>query len=386
VTKSNESKLTSPDRGVGELVLLQTAVGDYRQAFLDELLDRLGTRFLLIAGSEYFPPAYFTRVSLPGQLLLIKNHFLVAGKLLWQAGHLRAAVGAERLVAEGNPRILSTWLVLIVRRLLKKRTILWMHAWPRSGRGSKTNLLRGLMRRSADALLLYTHSQAAEIVRSKGSRSVFVAPNSLYKRRDMAFCETSERRNFVYVGRLIREKKARLLLEAFERASRNLPTDSRLIFVGDGPERASLEATRLTCASKDRVEFTGHVSDRNELLKLYGSAVASVSPGYVGLSVTQSFSYGVPMIIAKDEPHSPEIEAAVERENCAFFASDDVDGLAMVMEQFFRERRSWHAKGRAIVHLCQERYSVETMAKGFIDSLEISMSSAPRTGSPQRSQ
>ena len=192
--KSRDVKSASPDGSVGELVLLQTAVGDYRQAFLDELVGRLGPRFLLIAGGEYFPPAYFTRVSVPGQLLLITNHFLAAGKFLWQTGHLRAAVSAERLVAEGNPRILSTWLVLIVRRLLKRRTILWMHAWPRSGRGSKTNLLRGLMRALADALLLYTHSQAAEIGKRKGT--VFVAPNSLYKRRDMAFCETSRTSQF----------------------------------------------------------------------------------------------------------------------------------------------------------------------------------------------
>ena len=110
--KNKEVQFASPDRSAGELVLLQTAVGDYRQAFLDELVGHLGSRFLLIAGGEYFPPAYFTRVSVPGQLLLIKNHFLAAGKLLWQAGHLRAAVSARRLVAEGNPRILSTWLVL----------------------------------------------------------------------------------------------------------------------------------------------------------------------------------------------------------------------------------------------------------------------------------
>ena len=47
------------------------------------------------------------------------------------------------------------------------------------------------------------------------------------------------------------------------------------------------------------------------------------------------------------------------------------------MEQFFRESRFWHSKGPAIVQLCQDRYSVETMAKGFIDSLDILPSSTP---------
>jgi glycosyltransferase involved in cell wall biosynthesis len=305
---------------------------------------------------------------------------------LWQTGHLRAAVGADRLVAEGNPRILSTWLVIIVRRLLKKRTVLWMHAWPRGGQRSKTDIVRGLMRSLADALLLYTHSQAAELGQKKQAPAVFVAPNSLYRRCDMAFCEHSQRCNFLYVGRLIQEKKPSLLLKAFEQAAQNLPSDIRLILVGDGPERASLEAACRALQCTDRVEFAGHVSDQQGLQSLYSSAIASVSPGYAGLSVTQSFSYGVPMAIAREEPHSPEIEAALEGENCIFFPSNDVVSLALVIEQFFSERRFWHSRGPAIVSLCQDRYSVETMAKAFIDSLKISLSAASQASRAERSR
>ncbi len=383
--KNSITKFTSPDRRHAELVLLQTAVGDYRQAFLDELVGQLGSRFLLVAGAEYFPPSYFTRVSVPGKLLLIANHFLAAGKLLWQMGHFRVAVGAKRLVAEGNPRIVSTWLILIARRLLRRRTILWMHAWSRSGRESRTNLLRRLMRKLADAVLLYTHSQAAEIRQGNETSGVFVAPNSLYRLKDMVFCDTSQRTNFIYAGRLIHAKKPLLLLEAFERAIRSLPADARLIFVGDGPERASLEATSRTRTCRDRVEFKGYVPDGRELEDLYSSAIASVSPGYVGLSVTQSFSYGVPMIIARDEPHSAEIEAAIEGVNCVFFSGDDVDDLALIMERFVRERDFWGSKGPAIVQLCRDRYSVEAMAKGFIDSLDISLNSAQQRGRTERS-
>ena len=143
--------------------------------------------------------------------------------------------------------------------------------------------------------------------KEKGTPAVFVAPNSLYKRKDMAFCETSQRRNFIYVGRLIQEKKPRLLLKAFERAGRNLPDGyspylcwrrTRTDFARSDMPHLRLQGSCGIYGSR----FRSH-----ELLKLYSSAIASVSPGYVGLSVTQSFSYGVPMVIAKEEPHSPKL-------------------------------------------------------------------------------
>ena len=47
------------------------------------------------------------------------------------------------------------------------------------------------------------------------------------------------------------------------------------------------------------VIFYGHVSEPSELRSVYGASVASLSPGYVGLSVTQSLGFGVPMIVSR---------------------------------------------------------------------------------------
>jgi glycosyltransferase involved in cell wall biosynthesis len=64
------------------------------------------------------------------------------------------------------------------------------------------------------------------------------------------------------VGRLSREKAHIDLLEAFQLLCQSKPDISlKLIIVGDGPERARLEATAGSLGCKDRVAFSGQVSD-----------------------------------------------------------------------------------------------------------------------------
>jgi glycosyltransferase involved in cell wall biosynthesis len=64
------------------------------------------------------------------------------------------------------------------------------------------------------------------------------------------------------VGRLSREKAHIDLLEAFKRLSESNPEiSSKLIIVGDGPERARLETAAKSLGCKERVIFAGHVSD-----------------------------------------------------------------------------------------------------------------------------
>ncbi|GAB3365846.1 hypothetical protein GCM10027431_07270 [Lysobacter rhizosphaerae] len=130
---------------------------------------------------------------------------------------------------------------------------------------------------------------------------------------------------------------------------------------------------RLASGSEfaDRVKFFGHVTDREELRKLYEHALVSASPGYVGLSITQSFAFGVPMIISQTEPHSPEIEAAIAGFNCAFFETDNADDFARVLSECFESKTEWLGRRSAIALECANAYSTELMAErllGFLRS------------------
>ena len=135
----------------------------------------------------------------------------------------------------------------------------------------------------------------------------------------------------------------------------------RLIFVGEGPSSALLrsDAERL---APGRVVFEGHVADPDRLSQLYAGALASVSPGPVGLSLTHSLGYGVPMIVARSEPHGPEVEAAVEGENAIFFEPETPEALEAALLEAARDVEAWVSKRALISEYCRHRYSAEAMA------------------------
>lgn len=73
---------------------------------------------------------------------------------------------------------------------------------------------------------------------------------------------TKAERVVLSVGRLSREKAHLDLLEGFNRLRETKPEISgKLIIVGDGPERAGLEAAAASLGCKEHVIFTGEVSD-----------------------------------------------------------------------------------------------------------------------------
>ena len=113
----------------------------------------------------------------------------------------------------------------------------------------------------------------------------------------------------------------------------------------------------------------GHIQDTSVLRKLYGSSFCSVSSGYVGLSATQSFSFGIPMIVSKDEPHSPEIEACQAGFNCKFFQTDNVDDLACKLSAFYSEREHFFRLRNQISEFTAENYSFEAMRDTFIQAI-----------------
>ncbi|MGE0059504.1 MAG: glycosyltransferase [Dehalococcoidia bacterium] len=329
----------------------------------------------MYAGPVYFDGTTLTRVQFDG-LHPVRNHFLLGRRLLWQQGHWKGLLAADTALIEYNPRILSNWVLLALRKAMGKRNAVWGHAWPRAGKGSRTFLIRAWMAKLTDSIVVYTESQKRELAEALPDKPIIAAPNALYRAEQMETARSDTPAiNFIYVGRLVEAKKPDLMVEAFRLALPNLPLESKLVIVGDGPMRPKLEEQARPLGS--RVEFKGHVSEPGMLKDLYSKALASLSPGYVGLSVTQSFSFGVPMIIARDEPHAPELEAARQDENCLIFKEDDAAALAEAMVSMWRNRALWDERRDSITEDCRRRYSVEAMARGLIASTGLAPSARP---------
>jgi glycosyltransferase involved in cell wall biosynthesis len=160
------------------------------------------------------------------------------------------------------------------------------------------------------------------------------------------------------------------MLEAYKSALLTNNEIGNLYIVGEGPERTNCEAFINKHNLHANVTLYGHVSDIETLRDLYSESVVSLSPGYVGLSITQSFSFGTPILISKTEPHAPEIEAAVVNKNCLFFETDNSDDFASKILKFWAEKAEWQDMQNEIIEDCKERYSAEIMAEKLLEAFK----------------
>lgn len=348
-------------------VIAVASLGDYRARVIREIRSRLGSSLTIYAGT----PAYDSSIRLMNYeaegIVPLTNHY-IGTNILIQRIKITPLIYADSLIMDLNPRVPHVWLITAARRILGKPTMLWGHAWPRSGPNAKSDRVRGWLRTLATGLVAYTESQAEGLRSRHPGKFIVAAPNALYSCREMRFNSGSQRFRILYVGRLVHDKKPGILLDAFERMAASAP-NAVLTFVGDGPERASLERRAAESPYRDRIEMPGYISDFERLRPFYDESLVSVSPGYVGLSITQSLAFGVPMLISRNENHSPEIECALEGFNCEFFETDNPESLAAALLEFVNQSEVWRQRGPEIASDCARRYSVEHMAGGLIQAL-----------------
>lgn len=353
------------------VVMLQTTIPHYRVQLFEVLAATIGDGFTLLAGADYFDRTVSLAPSARVQVTPVRNRFLVGRRVLWQSRAWRRSIASDVVVGELNPRVLSTWAILITRRLLRTPTILWGHAWPRGGRRGRGDFVRHAMRKLADAIVVYNETQASELRLHMPGKTIVAAPNALYARvQQPSQVDGGAMCDFIFVGRLIDAKKPNLLLDAFLLAADRLPARTNLVFVGDGPLRDALTASADRSPVGEKVRFTGEVVELDELRRLYADALASVVPGYVGLSLIQSLWFGVPALIARDEPHSPEIEAAVPGQNTVLFQSDSDEALSAALIETAGDRDIWIRRREPIASECAERYSVDAMAESITGAIQ----------------
>jgi len=341
---------------------------EYRYHFVRRLHELLPGDVLFAAGDEHLIGTVQSGDSAGLKFIRLRNIPLFKRRLLWQAGALKLSRNSESIVVDLNPRSLTAWLILIRGRLLGQRVLVWGHILPRAGANATTVPLRRFMRRLANGVISYTWSDSEIVRREDPDVPVWVAANGLYPRSRLGASDSLARDQYLFVGRLVPDKKPDLAIRAIACLATNPASSVRLTIAGSGPELPRLQQLAATLGVEERISFLGHVSDTETLRTEYGRSIASLSPGYAGLSLTQSLGFGVPMLIARDEPHAPEIELFDEGAGF-YFRSDDPESLADAMTAIRERMERGDVRRDELVARVERKYSSDAMAEGFRDAL-----------------
>lgn len=327
----------------------------------------MGNDLSIYVSPEHLDPS--VRTGVPGDFYKSVSLHRVLGKRAFiQTGFIGQAMSAQTSVIDLNPRSLTAWIILTARLLLRRRTLVWGHIHPQAGVTARTAGLRRLMRRMSAGTISYTYRDAEKAKHDLPGAPVWTAPNSLYRNDDIEPAAASApygRTDIIYVGRFAPSKKVKLLIQGFAEAAKSA-NDIRLKLIGGGAEEDELRALAKLLGVEDKISFPGWIDDLGELRTHYSTAFCSASPGFAGLGLTQSLGFGIPMIVARDEPHSPEIELE-ETGAVHYFDSDSPLALSTAILALWKDRAKLPDTEASA--FTKRRYSAEAMAEGIESAL-----------------
>jgi alpha-1,6-mannosyltransferase len=216
----------------------------------------------------------------------------------------------------------------------------------------------GLLYRRFDTVIALGEHGGAAKLRQLGVNNVEIVPLGVEidefspRNRDPELRRSLGLKNgeplLIYVGRLDRERRAELVVEAFRR----LPNDlgARLVLVGEGPVRDSILE-----AGNERIIAPGYLSDRHELARWLASAdmyVSAMADETFGVSVIEAQASGLPVVGVAAGGMLDRVDRETGRlgpvEDCSAMAANileiwnsDRSAIAVAAREHVEGRFSW---------------------------------------------
>jgi len=178
------------------------------------------------------------------------------------------------------------------------------------------------------------------------------------------------------VARLDPVKNQAMMLEAFAKVNRQRP-ETRLIIVGDGPERAALEQKTSVLGIKNVVIFTGFSPEPARYLALMDLFLLSSDTEGTSMTLLEAMSLGLP-VVATQAGGTPEI---VDHDVTGLLSPVGNGGaFADSINALLADSDQLKQKGLAGRHKFVQNYSVESMAARYIECYDSALGTSPSQG------
>jgi glycosyltransferase involved in cell wall biosynthesis len=167
------------------------------------------------------------------------------------------------------------------------------------------------------------------------------------------------------VSRLVDIKNPGSVLSAFQQCSEHGSRPCRLVYIGDGPLRESLQAQSWEAGLQDEIELTGLIPREKVFERMLGADLfISASRGEgLPVAVLEAMACGCPVLLSDIPPHR-EIAEGVDF--IPLKAPDDVVGFAHEIERLGRMPAAERANiGQKCRKLVEERFSLQAMHAGY---------------------
>lgn len=237
----------------------------------------------------------------------------------------------------------------------------------------RRQLAASILRRSTDVALAVSHDLGSRLIRQwkVPADKVEVIPNGVAIRdqRCMLSADAARQllglRDQVFIigclGSLYDVKNRAFLIKAFQRVLQRVP-HTRLLIVGDGPQRATLESMSAQLGLEAYVQFVGYQAQVHQYL---AAMDIFVQPSYCEGSPTavlEAMAMGLPVVAARSAGCT---ELGKLHRVPLLVDNDDVDALAEILIRLIENRQQRLQLGEYGAQIVTEHYSRERMLDGY---------------------
>jgi len=193
-----------------------------------------------------------------------------------------------------------------------------------------------------------------EVIRNFVNCDVYLRVPSKYEAMRPNFASASEKL-LVHLSNFRPVKRVLDVVEVFGRVAKAVP--SRLMLIGDGPDRSAAEHLALRLGVADRVHFLGKQDNVNELLPLADLMIMPSEMESFGLAALEAMACSVPTI-ATQVGGVPEL--VTDGINGLLFPLGDVEAMAAAAIDLLRDEKrlaemARAARTTATDHFCASR-------------------------------
>ena len=349
-----------------KIVVVQPVVPHYRVPFFKELIKHYrNIRFFASPIDDIDVKSVSSDVFPYTPLGPVKRRFGV----VWQKKVvflIRLLRRGDVLVINGNPRYIST-LILIVLSGLKGVKVVW---WGQGWSSKTTNLsfrIRCRLMLLCDRILLYTESEVKLIdVKNKGN--VYYLNNGIdnheIQKLRKIYDPDTRNNSILFIGRVTEKSHLPLLIKGMK----NLDCSVKLHVIGDGELLKLCKTLTEEFNIGQRIVFHGAMTDEKGIADIANNCKIFVYPGDVGLSLIHGMNYGLPAVIhSSTSRHMPESACHRAGENGETFRRGNENDLCRIIDSLLQNGEKLKLYSENNIVVTANDFNVRRMCERFND-------------------
>jgi len=299
----------------------------------------------------------------------------------------------EIIIHEFSIGIISLFIVLILKRILNFKLILWSHCYNRrigfDPKKNFTDKIRLFFIKHADSILIYTENDKKFFNNYITENKIYTANNTLdtkklsvikskLKKQDLSVLKRKigfkHKYNIIFLGRLLKSKRPELLIDIYNILKSKLNNDIGFHIIGYGPMYKVLKKKIENTDYENNFFLHGAIFEyEKNSIYIYCSDLLLL-PGELGLSVIHSFCFEKPVFSfkkgVKGPYHGPEINYVKHGKTGFLAENNNINKLSMFIYKYLINKKLQESIKENINNLIKNECSLKIMLKNIDNCID----------------